>query len=64
MIKLYDKGAFLINGVELVEDTDVCRGVTKEDAAKETIAYGILKAHNTASDMDRLKIKFDKILHY
>jgi len=61
MIKLYDKGAFLINGVELVEDTDICRGVTKEDAAKETIAYGILKAHNTASDMERLKIKFDKL---
>ncbi len=61
MIKLYDKGAFLINGMELVEGTDVCRGVKKEEAAKETIAYGILKAHNTSSDMERLKIKFDKL---
>ena len=61
MIKLYDKGAFLVNGTELVEDIDVCQGVTKEEAAKQTIAYGILKEHNTAPDMDRLKIKFDKL---
>ena len=61
MIKLYDKGAFLVNGTELVEDTAVCRGITKEEAAKQTIAYNILKEHNTASDMERLKIKFDKL---
>ncbi len=61
MIKLYDKGAFLVNGTELVEDIDVCQGVTKEEAAKQTIAYGILKDHNTAPNMDRLKIKFDKL---
>ena len=61
MIKLYDKGAFLVNGTELVEDSNVCQGVTKEEAAKQTIAYGILKEHNTAPDMDRLKIKFDKL---
>ncbi len=70
MIKLYDKGAYLLNGVELVEDTAQAKAViaaktgveiTKEEAAKETIAYGILKEHNTASDMNRLKIKFDKL---
>ncbi len=61
MIKLYDKGAFLVNGTELIENGDVCQGVTKEEAAKQTIAYRILKEHNTASDMDRLKIKFDKL---
>ncbi len=61
MIKLYDKGAFLVNGSQLVQDVDVCQGVTKEEAAKQTIAYGILKEHNTASDMERLKIKFDKL---
>ncbi len=62
MIKLYDKGAFLVNGTELVQDTEgCCQGITKEEAAKQTIAYGILKEHNTSSDMNRLKIKFDKL---
>ncbi len=70
MIKLYDRGAYLLNGMELVEDTNDAQAiiaaktgktVTKDEAAKETIAYGILKAHNTSSDMERLKIKFDKL---
>ncbi|MBQ2922161.1 MAG: hydratase [Tyzzerella sp.] len=62
MIKLYDKGAFLVNGTELVQDREgCCQGITKEEAAKQTIAYGILKEHNTSSDMNRLKIKFDKL---
>ena len=61
MIKLYNKGAFLVNGTQLVEDADVCQGVTREEAAKQTIAYNILKEHNTAPDMERLKIKFDKL---
>ena len=70
MIKLFDKGAYLLNGVELVEDTADARAViaaktgaevTKEEAAQKTIAYGILKEHNTSSDMSRLKIKFDKL---
>ena len=61
MIKLFDKGAFLVNGTELIEDVSVCQGITKEEAAKQTIAYNILKEHNTSSDMERLKIKFDKL---
>ena len=70
MIRLYDKGAFLLNGTELVEDTQDAKAivaaktgqeVTKEDAAKQTIAYNILKDHNTSSDMNRLKIRFDKL---
>ena len=62
MIKLYDKGAFLVNGTELLQDTEgCCQGITKEEAAKQTIAYGVLKEHNTSSDMNRLKIKFDKL---
>ncbi len=61
MIKLYEKGAFLVNGTQLVECEGACQGVTKEEAAKQTIAYGILKEHNTAPNMDRLKIKFDKL---
>ncbi len=70
MIKLYNQGAYLLNGTELVEDTNEAgaiiaaktgKTVEKAQAAKETIAYGILKAHNTSDNMDRLKIKFDKL---
>ncbi len=70
MIKLYRQGAYLLNGTELVEDTNEAqtivaaktgRNIGKAEAAKETIAYNILKAHNTSSNMERLKIKFDKL---
>ncbi|MCI6654302.1 MAG: hydratase [Clostridium sp.] len=70
MIKLYDNGVYLLNGTEIVEDgaqaldavlakTD--RKVTKEEAAKGTMAYGILEAHNTSGNMENLQIKFDKL---
>ncbi|MDE6713704.1 MAG: hydratase, partial [Lachnospiraceae bacterium] len=70
MIKLHDGGAYLVNGTELVADTPEAvqtiadktgKTVTCEDAKKETIAYGILKEHNTSDNMDKLKIKFDKL---
>lgn len=70
MIKLYEHGAYLLNGTEIIEDVNDAQAavvaktgqqVTKEEAAKNTIAYSILEAHNTSSDMERLKIKFDKL---
>ncbi len=70
MIKLYEHGAYLLNGTEIIEDVNDAQAavaaktgqqVTKEEAAKNTIAYSILEAHNTSSDMKRLKIKFDKL---
>ena len=70
MVKLYDQGAYLVNGTEIVEDTPKAqaeiaaktgRQVSKEEAAKETIAYGILKEHNVSGNMERLNIKFDKL---
>ena len=67
MIELFNTGAYLLNGTELVkDDADAQKvlaskniNVTKEEAAKNTIAYGILEAHNTSGNMDSLKIKFD-----
>ena len=66
MIKLYDGGAFLINGKDIVPEKDASgaaaaagRNLDKEEARKGTIAYGILKAHNNSDNMDKLKIKFD-----
>ena len=37
------------------------RKVSREEAAKETMAYNILSEHNTSGNMDRLQIKFDKL---
>ena len=62
MIKLYENGVYLLNGTEIVEDTgNVQVPVSKEEAAKNTMAYGVLEAHNTSSDMKNLQIKFDKL---
>ena len=62
MIKLYDNGVYLLNGTEIVEDAgNVQTPLTKEEAAKNTMAYGILKEHNTSSDMEILQIRFDKL---
>ena len=69
-MKLYDSGVYLVNGNELVPDgvnaiKEVVKktgaAVTKEQAAENTIAYGILKNHNTSGNMDKLQIKFDKL---
>ncbi|MBU5474095.1 hydratase [Roseburia sp. MSJ-14] len=70
MIKLHDGGVYLVNGTTLVEDNAqaaaalnaaVGKSISKEEAAKNTIAYGILADHNTSGNMDKLKIKFDKL---
>jgi aconitate hydratase len=62
LIKLYENGVYLKNGTEIVEDTgNVNIPATKEEAARNTIAYGILSAHNTVSDMEHLQIKFDTL---
>ena len=70
MLKLYEGGAYLVNGNELIPDTaDALAAVesktgvktTTEEAAKGTMAYGILSSHNTSGNMENLKIKFDKL---
>ncbi len=70
MIKLLNGGAYLLQGQEIVEDTydaaqiiksKIGKDVSKAEAAKQTIAYNILADHNTSGNMDKLKIKFDKL---
>lgn len=62
MIQLYENGVYLLNGTELVEDNgSVQMPITKEEAAKNTMAYGILEAHNVSGNMKDLQIKFDKL---
>ena len=69
-MKLHETGAYLVNGCTVVEDNSEASAaissmtgtaVNKEEAAKNTIAYGILKDHNTSGSMEKLKIKFDKL---
>ena len=70
MIQLTQGGAYLVNGTDIVADTpEAARqiqaktGITisREEAAKNTMAYGILQEHNTSGNMDKLKIRFDKL---
>ena len=60
-MKLYDKGVYLVNGLKIVEEGQEQMPLSKEEASKNTIAYGILKAHNTSGNMEKLQIKFDKL---
>lgn len=70
MIKLYENGVYLINGKEIVEDlgnvVDIVKdasgkSVEKENAKKGTMAFSIMKSHNTSSDNEYMKIKYDSL---
>ena len=60
-MKLYDTGVYLLNGQKIVPENQADVPVSKEEAAKNTIAYSILEAHNTSGNMEKLQIKFDKL---
>ena len=60
-MKLYDTGVYLQNGQEIIPENQADLPVVKEEAAKNTIAYSILKAHNKSDNMEKLQIKFDKL---
>lgn len=66
MVKLYDSGVYLVNGMEVVPEAEsgkveaiTGQPVNQKEAEKGTIAYSIMEAHNTSSDMSKLKLKFD-----
>ncbi len=70
MIRLFEHGAYLLDGRELVEDNGDAKAIIKNktgkdadvaEAKKGTIAYTILKAHNTSDNMDELRLRFDKL---
>ena len=70
MIELLQGGVYLINGNEIVPDNAEAQAaitaktgktIQKEEASKNTMAYGILKEHNTSGNMEKLKIRFDKL---
>ena len=74
MIKLYDKGVYLLHGTEIVEDSPNAilsvsqklgiNNTDKEKARRGTMAYRILKNHNTSGSMANLRIKFDKLISH
>ncbi len=70
MVEVLNSGAYLVGGDTVVADDEKApeilraktgRTVTREEARKGTIAYGILEKHNTSGNMDKLKIRFDKL---
>lgn len=70
MIQLYNGGAYVLNGTEIIADTAEAPAVlagkmaevpSREEAKRQTIAYGILKEHNTSGSMEKLQIRFDKL---
>ena len=70
MIQLYNGGAYVLNGSEIIPDSPDAQKVlagkmaqvpSKEEARKQTIAYGILKQHNTSGSMEKLQIRFDRL---
>ena len=65
MIKLYETGVYLVDGTELVTDPAAFAqkygSVSREEAMKGTMAYGVIAAHNTAEDMENLRLKFDSM---
>lgn len=64
-MKLHKNGVYLSEGSRIISEDEYRAeefgGKTQDDAVKGTIAYGILSAHNTVSDMEQLKIKFDAL---
>lgn len=73
MVTLMESGAYLVNGTQLIPDNAEAaaaikhitgKEVDKEQAARATIAYDILEKHNTSGNMEKLKIKFDKLISH
>ncbi len=68
MIKLYDGGAYLVNGKDIVpeKEAEKVKALTEREADKDearqgTIACQIIKAHNISEDLESLRLKFDAL---
>jgi aconitate hydratase len=68
MVEIYKTGAYVINGAQIIADDGDAEAklgqggvtVSKEQAKKGTISYGILSAHNSGDERD-LRLKFDSL---
>ncbi len=70
MIKLYGRGAYVINGKTILEESDTVtneiaeltgKSIDKESARQNTISYSILQSHNMSNDTENLEIRFDSL---
>lgn len=68
MVKLFDGGVYLVNGKEIVPEEEAAkvkaligREADKGEARQGTMAWRIIKAHNTSDNMENLKLKFDAL---
>ncbi|SDA77282.1 aconitate hydratase [Butyrivibrio sp. INlla18] len=70
MVTTLNNGYYLVNGETLIADDAEASSklqahgvsdISKDKAKENTIAYGILKAHNTSGNMEKLCVKFDKL---
>ena len=68
MVKLFDGGVYLVNGKEIVPEEEavkvkalIGREADKGEARQGTMAWRIIKAHNTSDNMENLKLKFDAL---
>ncbi|HHY43129.1 MAG TPA: hydratase [Thermoanaerobacterales bacterium] len=70
MVKLYDKGVYLVNGKSIIPDGPDAQAAIKqligfcserEEAKKGTIAYKIMEDHNCSDNTEILSLKFDSI---
>ena len=70
MIQLLEGGAYVLHGREIIPDNTDASAIlknrlgsvpVKEEAKKQTMAYGILESHNTSGSMEQLQIRFDKL---
>jgi len=68
MIELYDGGAYLVKGKQIIKDdagaasAPELKGVSKDEARKGTIAYEILATHDAQKcKEDNLRLKFDSL---
>ncbi len=62
MIRLHETGVYLTKEGLVPEAQGIAMGLpAPKEAAKKTMAYGILEAHNTSGDMENLSLKFDQL---
>ena len=69
MISVFEGGAYLLDGMRIIPDNGDAseeiksrtgREISRQEARKGTIAYGILESHNTSGNMEKLKIKIGR----
>lgn len=71
MIEIINHGVHLVDGRELIDGTKQeqaeklsAMGLNSREDRNGTIAYSILNSHNTASDNDKMRVKFDSLISH